>query len=269
MKKKFIYQCIAVLWALSVVLSCDRPFEYSPYQATTEKKYHNTTDINLQKIKSLTTPSSDFSFAFISDTHYHYSNLRTVIDHINANESIQFVLFGGDIADQGLLKEFELFYSQLENLKKPYLVVMGNHDYLSNGEDIYKKMYGDYNFSFEFNNYKFVMFDDVFWESDKTPDFNWLENELSDAFDFESVFMIAHIAPFGDQFDAVSESRFRDLMSASNVQLSLHGHSHHYLFKEYYADGVNYLVVPSMEDPVYSIITVENGIINSTLIDLD
>ena len=37
----------------------------------------------------------------------------------------------------------------MENLQKPYLTVIGNHDYSSNGGEIYMKMFGDYNYASE------------------------------------------------------------------------------------------------------------------------
>ena len=244
---------------LIAALSCERTFEYSPYQADVKSKYLNTTSQNLLKIQAINSGSTDFSFAFISDSHFQYDNLRKVIDDINSNDAVQFVLFGGDMADQGLLKEYEIFHDLLANLDKPYLTVIGNHDYLSNGQDIYKNMFGDLNYSFVFNNSKFIMFDDIFWESNKLPEFNWLENELDDSQSFEHVFVVAHIPPFGDQFDNVSQDRYREMMASYNVNLSLHGHMHRYLFAEYYSDGVDYLMVPSLEEPDYGLIRISNG----------
>ena len=66
----------------------------------------------------------------------------------------------------------------MKNLNKPYLTVIGNHDYLSNGEVIYKQMFGDYNYSFEFNKNKFILFDDIIIESNNNPDFNWLSMQF-------------------------------------------------------------------------------------------
>ena len=182
----------------------------------------------MQLINDIQSNSDTFKFAFVTDNHYHYSNLRAVIEDINRKPDILFVFFGGDIADQALLKEYEIFYTTMEKLNKPYLTVIGNHDYLSNGEIIYKQMFGDYNYTFEFNQNKFIIFDDIVWESNTPLDFNWLSNQLSNNISNKQVFVIAHIPPFSDQFDSNMEQTYKTLMSDNNVQLSIHGHIHSY-----------------------------------------
>lgn len=166
---------ITVLFAITITfMNCDNLFEYSVYEASVKTVQKNTTAKNLQLIKEIQIESSDFKFAVVTDSHIFYTNFNTVLDDINKNEDISFVIFGGDLAEQVLLKEYELFYGLMENLQKPYLTVIWNHDYSSNGGEIYMKMFGDYNYSFEFNENKFIFFDDIVWESKKNPDFDWL-----------------------------------------------------------------------------------------------
>ncbi len=181
---------------------------------------------------------------------------------------LQFQIFGGDIADQALLKEYEIFYNTMKNLNKPYLTVIGNHDYLSNGEVIYKQMFGDYNYSFEFNKNKFILFDDIIIESNNNPDFNWLSMQLSNNELFKQVFVIAHIPPYdGVQFNSSMEQTYKSLMQENNVQLSIHGHVHSYYFGEIYEDSVNYLTVSSLKKPTYCVVNVYNKSFEIKLIE--
>ena len=251
-----INKIIALIGITIIFMACDKIFEFSPYESGVNTAFENTTNKNLQLIKDIRLNSDTFSFAFVTDNHYHYDNLRTVIDDINKKDDILFVLFGGDITEQGLLKEYKFFYNTVKNLNKPYLTVIGNHDYLSNGEVIYEQMFGEYNYSFEFNHNKFVIFDDVVWESNKNPDFNWLSMQLSDNELFKQVFVISHIPPFTDQFNSDMEQEYRLLMQENNVQLSIHGHVHSYSFGKVYNDSVNYLTVPWLKKPTYCIINV-------------
>ncbi len=268
MKFKTLNNIIIILLTIVLFFGCERVFEFSPYQANVKESNKNSTTKNLQLIKDIQIDSDTFSFAFVTDNHYHYSNLRKVIDDINKKNEILFVIFGGDIADQALLKEYEIFYDIMENLHKPYLTVIGNHDYNSNGEIVYKQMFGAYNYSFEFKQNKFVIFDDVVWESNKNPNFNWLSNQLSDNPSNKQIFVIAHIPPFSDQFDSNMEQTYTTLMLDNNVQLSIHGHVHCYSFGKVYKDNVSYLTVPWLKKPTYCIINVYNDSYEVELIEL-
>lgn len=263
-----INRIIALISITIFLVACDKMFEFSPYEANVNTESKETTKKNLQLIKDIQLDSDTFSFAVVTDNHYHYNNLRTVIDDINKKDDIMFVIFGGDIADQALLKEYEIFYDIMKNSNKPYLTVIGNHDYNSNGEIVYEQMFGDNNYSFEFNHNKFVIFDNVVWESSKNPDFVWLSTQLTDNVLFKQVFVIAHIPPFTDQFDSEMEQTYKEILQENNVQLSIHGHVHSYSFRTVYNDNVNYLTVPWLKKPTYCIIEVQNESFDIELIEL-
>lgn len=236
--------------------SCSKLFEYSPYSANVENDQLNTNAIQLQGIANQFKSPSQFSFAVIADVHYHYTSLASIVKQINNDDEIDFVIVAGDISDQALLTEYELFYSIMKDLKKPYLTLIGNHDYNANGEKIYNQMFGETNYDFSFQNSHFIMFDDVFWESNRTPDFDWLASKLQEKNQYEHQFVIAHIPPFGDQFDEESEARYAKLMADNQVSLSIHGHTHSYLSENYYNDGIPYLVVPWPKDKQYAKVSV-------------
>jgi Icc protein len=258
---------IIVLFALTITFAnCDNFFEYSVYEANVKKAHKNTTAKNSKLLENIKLESQDFKFAFITDVHYFYDNLRTVIDDINKSDDILFVIFGGDIADQALLKEFEIFSDIMQNLNKPYFTVIGNHDYNSNGSIIYKEMFGDYNYSFEFNNNKFVLFDDIIWESNKDPDFDWLSLELFDSARFNQVFAFAHIPiVVSDDLSVEMKETYRSIMIDNNVSLSIHGHTHSYFYEE---GKVDYLIVPALKEPTYGVIHVKDDMFNVEIIEL-
>ena len=129
-------------------------------------------------------------------------------------------------------------------------------------------MFGAYNYSFEFNDNKFVLFDNVVWESNKSPDFDWLSSELENNTPFNQVFVIAHIPPSDDQFNDVMKQTYASIMLENNVSLSLHGHTHGYSYENFFGDGIDYLTIPSLKDPEYSIIHVKDGSFDIELIKL-
>ncbi|WP_439131945.1 metallophosphoesterase family protein [Polaribacter sp.] len=262
MKFNKIYILLLTILGL---ISCDNFFEYTVYDAEVKEEHKHTTSKNLDQLKNIKVNGTDFKFAFLTDGHYYYDNLKTVVDHINKNDEIQFVIFGGDITEQALLKEYEIFYDIMHHLKKPYLTVIGNHDYNSNGNLIYSRMFGDYNYTFQFNNNKFILFDDIVWESKKTPDFDWLSSELNNTNAFNEVFVIAHIPPNGDQFTNEMSATYKNIMTNNNVPLSIHGHTHTYNYEK---GDVSYLTIPSLKELAYGIVTVKNKSFNVELIEL-
>ena len=138
----------------------------------------------------------------------------------------------------------------------PYLTVIGNHDYRSNGLDIYKEMYGEPNKSFTFNNNQFILFDDVFWESNRLPDMDWLEKELKNSEQYNTCFVLAHIPPYGDQFTEEMKSNYEQLMDTCDVELSIHGHIHNYIYDENGDGETSYLTVTNIKDKEFVIIKV-------------
>lgn len=149
---------LVLIASILIFIACDDLFEFSPYEANVKIENANTTAKNLLLLKDIYVESDDFKFAIISVSHFFFTHLRDVIDDINKKGDISFVIFGGDMPHQGLLKEYEIFFNIAQNLDKPYLSVIGNHDYKLNGRVIYKEMFVDFNYSFEFCHNKFVFF---------------------------------------------------------------------------------------------------------------
>lgn len=239
-----------------MIAACDDLFDYSPYVSDVKDSYLNIHHKHRKRIKEINSISDEFSFAIIADSHYRYHELKGAIDQINQNSRINFVIANGDITNNGYLKEYELFHDQMEYLKVPYLTVIGNHDYLTNGEDIYDKMYGETNYSFSVNECLFILFDNIIWESNQNPDYKWLESILSESEEYDKVFVISHQPPYTSQFNQNNERIYRQLMCKYQVDLSIHGHTHSYDYNEYYNDSVNYLVTGGIVNEEFNVITV-------------
>ena len=252
-----LYKIVLCAAAIIFIGGCEDYFEFSPYSANVKDRYKNIDEKNLERIlNSNNNEQEEITFAVLADPHYDYHELDNAIASINLRPGIDFVVINGDISEHGYLKEFELIHEEMKELKVPYLTVIGNHDYRSNGEDIYREMYGEFNKSFVFNNNQFILFDDIFWESNKTPDLNWLEGELLKAEEYKNSFVFAHIPPFGDQFTEESESNYKSLMDIYDVDLSIHGHLHSYLYEEGVNENTGYLCVGTIMKKEYVVIKV-------------
>lgn len=247
---------ISIILLAAFLSGCEDYFEYSPYAANVKSSYKDTHEKNMNYLITGDTLQKEIKFAVIADSHYNYYELNEAIININSKKDIDFVIVNGDIADHGYLKEYELFHENMRKLVQPYITVIGNHDYKSNGDQVYKQMFGKPNKSFSFANNLFILFDDIFWESNKTPDFDWLEQELLNSGQYRNVFVISHIPPYGEQFTDEFEEKYKQLMIQYHVDLSIHGHIHRYEYGDYYNDGMKYLAVESIMDKEYCIITV-------------
>lgn len=220
-----------LLILLLLLTQCDKVFEFSPYSAYVPNSKKGETERNLKLLYSNTNTKvfTPFSFALISDSHLWYDELHDALELINAMDSVEFVIHGGDLTDGGLIKEYDIFLNEMEHLKVPYFTVIGNHDLLANGRSIYADIYGSENYSFVYKKCKFIFFNNVVWELDfAEPDFRWLRSQLLDRDKYRHVFVTAHIPPWSEQFFLSYYYVYFKLMYDYNVSLTIHGHHHHY-----------------------------------------
>lgn len=252
-----LYKIVACASAIIFMSGCEEYFEYSPYAANVKDSYKNLDTKNMNKLLDKSNESNEeIIFAVLSDSHYNYHELDEAISNLNSRNDIEFVVVNGDITEHGYLKEYELFHEKMKKLKVPYLTVIGNHDYRSNGIDIYEEMYGEPNKSFSLRNTQFILFDNVFWESNKLPDMDWLELELKNSQQYDNRFVFSHIPPYSDQLTGERGDNYKKLQDAYNVNLSIHGHNHTFIYEENDIGETSYLLVEDIKDREYVVITI-------------
>lgn len=274
LKMTTIYKFVgSLLLLLSLLLACSDPFHYSPFEANVRSSLVNLTEKNLARISQFDTTSGEpFKVALISDPHYHFNDLRDAVNDINGRNEFSFVIVTGDITENGLLKEFEIFHGIMGHLKIPYLTVIGNHDHLSNGASVYRQMFGPLNYSFAFSNVKFIAWDNTIWESENEADFDWLSNALAanpeeerPASQYHHIIPLSHIPPFDGQMIEKGE-QFHGLLKAHNVTLSVHGHKHEFFQGDLYGDGIQYMTVGSPQNRNYAALHITPSEISATKI---
>jgi 3',5'-cyclic-AMP phosphodiesterase len=243
---------------ISVILlasGCNEIIEYSPFDTN-----FISSEINIKNAESLKNNSGDNSiqndtliFATIADSHDYYDDLAAAMESINKTEGLQFVISCGDVTSRGISQEYMWYREIIDRSICPVFTVIGNHDHRSNGKVIFKRLFGPLNMSFIYMGYKFILFDDVVWENgNKSPDFDWLEDELSK--DELPSILVTHIPPWGEQTAGDYEKIFNRIISESNIILCLHGH-HHYPYEQIFA-GVPAIITGSVEKKGYRIIKI-------------
>jgi 3',5'-cyclic AMP phosphodiesterase CpdA len=146
-----MYRILPVLTA-SLLFSC-KNIMFHPEEVRPNAK--NLNAINLQKLQSLT-PKTSFKFIMTGDTQEFYDELEDLVAHVNSLNDISFVLLNGDLVEFGWNNEYNWVADRLAKLKVPYITTIGNHDMLANGREMYKLMFGQENFVFNYGTSRFI-----------------------------------------------------------------------------------------------------------------
>ena len=251
MKTQFLNVINCVICVLFTI-SCENAFEYSPYSSEVPQEYRHTTLKNISELKQLNIDNrSSVRVAVFSDIHNYYNRLDKVVNSINHNYDIDFSIVPGDLTDLGSLKEFEFAHSALENLVMPYFTVIGNHDYRSNGDEIYTEMFGEKNYSVYYKGLEFIFFDNIIWESDELPDYEWLKQRISDTNAGKKV-IVTHIPP-QNYYPESGDYKMTEILTTPNTLLSISGHTHVYSYD--LINDIPYLVCNSINRDNYLILT--------------
>lgn len=240
--------------------SCDL-IDYHPYDgrldSDTETGINKT---NIAKIEALCKDKDTIRFIMISDTQRSYDETEDFMKHFN-NEvnNVDFVLHGGDIADFGLKKEFEWTHRILSKLKVPYVALIGNHDIIGNGDQVFKKMYGEENFSFIAGDTKFICLNTNAIEYDYShpvPDFQFINNEIADSSSNKRTIVAMHAAPGNEQFNNNVKTVFHAIIKrAPSLLFCLHGHDHNFKIRDIFDDGLLYYGCTTMAKRGYYLFT--------------
>src|SRR5690606_25346602 len=102
--------------------------------------------------------------------------------------------------------------------------VVGNHDGLIYGEDIYQNIFGSLNYSFIYRNVKFIMWNNNPYEWGY-PDFNWLRAEVES---HPYVIIAAHQPPGSIERYPQANDELIAVYEHEHVLGSIHGHNHQF-----------------------------------------
>lgn len=250
-----------VLFSVIFMVSCEL-FDYHPY-ATAVDGQTGINAKNMALIENRYADASRVRFAFLSDTQRWYDEAAAAVEDINRRGDIDFVIHGGDASDFGLRHEFEMQRDIFNGLRCPYVVLLGNHDYLGTGERVFAKIFGDCNFAFTAAHTRFVCLNTNAIEVEYTPgvpDFDFIDAELRSLTpDIASTVFVMHIPPFAEEFNnAVAERFERSVLAFPSARFCLYGHNHRLAEDELFGDGVIYYGAPNIAKRIYYVFTLDS-----------
>ena len=241
------------------LIACEKTFTYNANEIQIDEKDKDQNTKNLERLRS-TPENGSFNFVVIADTQRFYEELDDLVEKLNSYPDISFVVLNGDMTDFGLRSEYVWISHRLQKLSVPFLVVIGNHDMLGNGRELYKQMYGPENFGFSFSDHKFIILNSNSQEvghNGSLPDTTWLQQELAATPSQQKIFIISHIAPFSGDFDrSLEQSYVSMLVKNGNVIYSIHGHDDISYLGQPYGPPVNYLMVNSIHERSFVLIKI-------------
>lgn len=207
-------------------------------------------DLNARNVEALFALESNAAprFAALGDSHAALDELGDLADAIGRRTDIQFVAHAGDLTDTGLLWEFEWAQSALARSGKPTFVALGNHDVLSSGREIFRKLYGPFDFSFVWAGVKWLFFNSNRLDfDDSVPNRDWLTAELESRTPGQRTVLVTH-RPLANSEDPGGslDAFYAGLFSHHPVTLVIHGHMEE--FRYYRAYGTRMLQCSSFDE---------------------
>ncbi len=200
----------------------------------------NWNEKQVQRIQSANS-SDNFCFAVMGDNKNGFSTFDKIITDINGKKPL-FAIDIGDLVYDGEKGKYQIFYNEIQKANSPFLVGIGNHDITENGRANYFDIFGDFYYSFSYNNSLFVVLDDANKKNIDNPQLAFLEEELKKDFKYKFVFL--HVPPFDPReyiyylgsnqtaehslSDNESAQQFMDLVSKYNVTTVFASHIHAY-----------------------------------------
>ena len=258
MKHYFLYVTTVLLFA-----SCDL-IDYHPYDTRVNGE-KGLTEKNVHKIVEQCAGKDTLRIVHISDTQRWYDETEELVSAINQRGDVDFVIHTGDHSDFGITKEFLWMRDIYQKLSMPYVCIIGNHDCLGTGADVYRSMFGDVNFSFNASFLHVVCLNTNAFEYDYStavPDFTFIEEDIKALPDSITQTIVGmHAIPGSEQFNNNVTNYFDYMLNKyPGISFCMSGHDHHsdvhYPFQNEERKGLPFYECASAKNKNYILYTI-------------
>ena len=107
-------------------------------------------------------------------------------------------------------------------MKVPFVTLLGNHDTLSNGKDVYRAMFGDFDYTFDYGGIRFVCVNANQREfpGESVPDLDWLARASAPGQDVAGVIALSH--------QTLKRPHHLEVLAGNGVLAAISGHTHRF-----------------------------------------
>jgi predicted phosphodiesterase len=231
--------------------------EYSPHAIPLDERDTDVHRKSLERLLSRPAPEV-LRFAVIGDTQGDFNETEEIIGLLKERDDLSFVIQVGDLTHQGVGPEYRAMNALFRRLRVPYFVVIGNHDLLANGGDIYDHMFGARNFAFTYAGTRFVLFDSNALEygyDATTPDLDLLREALSAGEEYRQAILFSHLDPGAGEWDPALREPYFELVRERAIEVSFYGHGH--APREFERDGSTFYIVGAVDHRTFIVATVQ------------
>lgn len=171
-------------------------------------------------------------FAAMADVQEAIDRVDDVYGVMNADPSIRFVVFNGDLTSQGTDAQLTKFEAKLGALHVPLYATLGNHE-LGTRDDAFHDYFGRGSSSFAFRGVRFTLLDSASATLDPMV-YGWLDGWIERAAgDLHVVTMhIPPLDPIGERSGAFASraeaNKLVARLAEGGVDLTIYGHVHSY-----------------------------------------
>ena len=255
-------QLLPLAAMLLFCLGC-HSFEFSPEQTFDNNSPTNLNAAGLAKMNSNVPKDDTIRFVVTGDTQRSHDEVEIMIRKINSIANTDFVIIAGDLSEFGVLQEMEWVAKEFKKLNAPYVAVIGNHDLVAKGSEVFRRMYGDLNYSFVYRGIKFVAHDTNGREynfNGLVPDIGWLTKELQPQAGVTGLVTISHVPPNSLDFDTKLETTYQTLFARTpNFLASFHAHTHTYSEFGYDGSNVPFIVTATPANNEFLLVKIINN----------
>lgn len=234
-------------------------FEYSPSEVRVDDEDKYQTEKNIQRFKNQKVGDT-LTIAAFGDSQRFHRETAELVQALNKRNDIDLVLHTGDIADFGIQEEFDWMNDKFTELNMPILTVIGNHDLVANGSEVYRQMFGEFDYVVDHERFRFIFLNTnslEFGFDGTVPNLNWLDQQLADTSMYDQAMVINHVPPFNADFDPNLISEYGEILGRyGKTVLALNGHHHNYNYGILPESNVHFLNTMSAKQKRYIELTI-------------